>query len=159
MKGFSADGYIVDQNSFSDYRYREMSSDVNGCGWIAAYNFLRAAGRDEAFEAVLRDMDAMIRLRIPGPTPMRVMRRYLTARSDARFAAGKARSLTAAERSRAGVLRYWEGKVPHFITFIRQPDGRYRFLNVSDGHEDFLMPMQEFFKTHCLHGFIRVLTI
>lgn len=159
MNGFSEDGYIIDQNAFAGYPYRKMSSDVNGCGWIAAYNLRRAAGQDPDFDAVRRDMDAMIRLRVPGPTPMRVIRRYLADTAGTRYTAGKARALAAARDSRAGVLRYWEDKVPHFIAFLRLADGRYRFLNVADGQEDLTLPMDTFFETHCTRGYIRVLTI
>ena len=37
-EGFSPDGYICDQDCFSSVRYRTMRADINGCGWIAAYN-------------------------------------------------------------------------------------------------------------------------
>ena len=156
MKGFSRDGYITDQNRLKDYRYRGMTSDVNGCGWVAAYNFRRALGQDPAFDDVRREMNAMFPLQIPGPTPMRKLRRYLRRYIPFRVVRGKRRALAAARESRCGILRYWEGNSPHFITFLRQPDGRYRFLNVSDGREDFVAPMDAFFEKHCHKGWIRV---
>lgn len=159
MDGFSHDGYIIDQNAFAGFPYRTMSSDINGCGWIAAYNLLHACGLTDDHDAVRRDMDAMIRLRIPGPTPMRTLRAYLAKRAGAGYTAGRRRALEAARTSRAGVLRYWEADVPHFIAFIRQDDGRYRFLNVADGMEDLTLPIEEFFKTHCTKGYIRVMTV
>ncbi len=157
MHGFSGDGYIVDQNALRAYPYRGMTSDVNGCGWVAAFNLRRAAGQDVPFDEVRREMNAMFPLQIPGPTPMRKLRRYLNRYLSYRFVGGKRRALEAAAASEAGILRYWEGRTPHFITFLRQPDGRYRFLNVSDGREDFVQPMPDFFRTHCTKGWIRVL--
>ena len=159
MRGFSRDGFIIDQNALSDYPYRGMTSDVNGCGWVAAFNLRRAAGQDTEFDGVRREMNAMFPLQIPGPTPMRKLRRYLKRYIPFRYVPGKKNALAAAEKSSAGILRYWEGSTPHFITFIRQPDGRFRFLNVSDGREDFTEPMDEFFRKHCLKGWIRVLLI
>lgn len=160
MDGFSGDGYIIDQNRFGDYPYRRMTSDINGCGWIAAYNLLHGLGRTIPFDDVRRDMDAMIRLRIPGPTPVRTLRAYVKRFADTAYTSGrKKRVLAAAEGSPAGILRYWEGREPHFITFIRLPDGRYRFLNVADGLEDFALPMEEFFRTRCHRGPVRVLTV
>ena len=158
MRGFSGDGYIIDQNALTDYPYRGMTSDVNGCGWVAAYNLRRAMGQDADFDDVRREMNAMFPLQIPGPTPMRKLRRYLKRYLRFRFVPGKRAALAAAESSAAGILRYWEGRTPHFITFIRRPDGRYRFLNVSDGREDFIAPMDEFFRRRCRMGWIRVLT-
>ena len=160
MRGFSRDGYIVDQNCFGDFRYRGMTSDVNGCGWVAAYNLLRAAGQEISFEEVFRDMNAMFPLQIPGPTPMRKLRRYLRRHIPYRYVAGKRKALNAASAAPAGILRYWEGKKnPHFITFLRLPDGRYRFLNVADGLEDFAAPMDAFFAGHVSWGWIRVLVL
>lgn len=156
MKGFSRDGFITDQNALKDYRYRGMTSDVNGCGWVAAYNMRRALGHNAEFDSVRREMNAMYPLQIPGPTPMRKLRRYLKRYIPFRVVRGKSRALAAARQSRCGILRYWEGKTPHFITFIRQPDGRYRFLNVSNGQEDFTAPMDKFFEKHCHKGWIRV---
>lgn len=157
QEGFSTDGYIIDQNLFAAYPYREMTSDINGCGWIAAYNLCRALGRDITFDDVRREMDGMFRLRIPGPTPMGKLRRYLRRYIQFRFYGGKRAALRAAASSDAGILRYWEGREPHFITFIRQADGSYRFMNVSDGQEDITAPMEEFFRGHCRMGYIRVI--
>lgn len=159
MRAFSDDGYIIDQNAFADYPYRGMTSDVNGCGWVAAFNLRRAAGQEVPFDEVRREMNAMFPLQIPGPTPMRKLRRYLRRYISFRFTAGKRAALAAARESGAGILRYWEGRTPHFITFLRQPDGRFRFLNVSDGWEDRTDDMDHFFEKHCLRGYIRVLTI
>lgn len=159
MRGFSGDGYIIDQNALKDYPYRGMTSDINGCGWVAAYNLRHAAGQDVDFDEVRRDMNAMYLLQIPGPTPMRKLRRYLDRCLPYRFVHGREAVLAAARESAAGILRYWEGDTPHFITFLRQPDGRYRFLNVSDGKEDFAEPMDDFFRKHCRRGWIRALLL
>ena len=150
--GFSADGYIVDQDFFAAYRYRTMTSDVNGCGWIAAYNLLRAIGADVDFDTVRREMDAMIRLRVPGPTPMRVLRTYIERTAAVKTARGRGAAYAAARSGRAGILRYWEGREPHYVTFVRQADGTYRFFNVAAGLEDFTCAMEDFFSGHCRHG-------
>ena len=159
MRGFSRDGYITDQNTLGDYPYRGMTSDINGCGWVAAYNLRRAAGQDADFDEVRREMNAMYPLQIPGPTPVRKLRRYLKRYLPFRFVHGRDAALEAAKRSAAGILRYWEGSTPHFITFLRLEDGRYRFLNVSDGREDFAETMDDFFRKHCHKGWIRVLLL
>lgn len=157
MKGFSRDGYIIDQNQLAAYPYHSMTSDINGCGWVAAYNLRRAMGQDVDFDEVRRDMDAMFHLPIPGPTPVHKLRKYLDRHLRYRFVGGRRAALEAAERSAAGILRYWEGRTPHFITFIRAADGRYRFLNVCDGQEDTVQRMDTFFARHCRGGYIRVL--
>ena len=158
--GFSADGYIIDQDYFSAYPYRALTSDCNGCGWIAAYDLRRALGQGPDFDAVRKEMDGMFRLRIPGPTTMRVMLRYLTKYVPGfRLFRGRAASLSAAPRSRAGILRYTESGVPHFVAFVRLGDGQYRFFNVSDGLEDYICGMEQFLLTRCTRGTVKAMLV
>lgn len=156
--GFSADGYIIDQDYFGAYRYRGMSSNVNGCGWIAAYDLLHAQGKDVDFETVHRDMNALFPRQIPGPTPVGKLRAYLARHGDYRLTAGYKAALQAAGQAPAGILRYWEEDVPHFVAFVRQPSGEYRFFNVNDGQEDMTCSMEDFFDGHCRRPLVRVIT-
>jgi len=157
--GFSEDGYISDQDYFSAYPYRTMTSDINGCGWIAAYNFRRALGQAAGFDEVRREMDGMFALRLPGPTTMRVMLRYLQKYvPECRCSRGREAALAAAARSRAGILRYREENVPHFVTYISLGGGRCRFLNVADGLEDFVQPLADFVRGHCAGSTLLAIT-
>ena len=158
--GFSSDGFITDQDCFSSVRYRTMRADVNGCGWIAAYNLRHALGEELDWNEVCLEMDTMHSLRIPGPTLMRVMREYLTKHvPDFRETVGRDEAVAAAKECFAGVFRYREGHEPHFVSFVRQPDGRFRFFNVTDGLEDAEMTMAEFAGGHLLRGTVIALTV
>ena len=148
MDGFSPDGYIIDQNYFGAYEYRGVRASRNGCGWIAVYNLRRFLGHEVRFEDVLEEMDRMHALRVPGPTTMPVMRAYLREHvPGVTEAIGRDKALAAASVSRAGILRYCEAGVPHFIFFLRAGNA-FRFLNVNDGLEDFASSMEMFFETH-----------
>lgn len=157
-KGFTADGYILDQDCFENYIYRGISSAINGCGWIAAYDFLHGLGQTVDFRQVHRDMNACFPRQIPGPTPVRVLRRYLRRWGRYPLRWGRRSSLKAASESRVGILRYWEGKEPHFVAYIRAEGDQFRFFNVCDGQEEIVLSMGEFFRTHCVRGLVRVLT-
>lgn len=147
-KAFTPDGFIADQDCFEDYEYRTIPASDNGCGWIAAYNIRHALGQDVPFEEVLREMDGMHRLHVPGPTTMNVMRAYLRKyMPDMRETSGRKAALQAALKSRMGILRYSEAGIPHFISFIRQGEV-FRFFNVNDGLEDFVCSMEMFFQSH-----------
>ena len=148
MDGFSPDGYIIDQDFFGGYEYRCMRASINGCGWVAAYNLRRFLGHDVRFEDVLSEMDRMHTLRIPGPTTMPVMRAYLrTCVPGVTETIGRDAALEAVLASRAGILRYSEAGVPHFIFFFRAGEV-FRFLNVNDVLEDFVSSAEMFFATH-----------
>ena len=158
-EGISADGYITDQDCFSSVRYRGMRADINGCGWIAAYNLRHALGQETDWDEVRQEMDAMHTLRFPGPTLMRIMRNYLAKYvPDYRETAGREEAAQAAKESFAGIFRYQEGHEPHFISFVRRPDGKFRFFNVTDGMEDSVMSMEDFAAGHLLHGTVIALT-
>ena len=152
MNGFSPDGYSIDQDYFDEYEYRTMHASINGCGWIAAYNIRHFLGHGVHFEAVLHEMDLMHSLRIPGPTTMPVMRAYLKKYiPEMKEHTGREQARAAALNCRAGILRYTEADVPHFISFLRQGEA-YRFFNVNDGLEDYAASMEMFFETHVLPG-------
>lgn len=158
--GISPDGYITDQDCFSSVRYRTIRADYNGCGWVAAYNLRHFLGHAVHWDEVRAEMDAMHTLRVPGPTLMRVMRGYLGRYVPGyRETAGREEALAAAGESLAGIFRYREGDVPHFICFVRQEDGQFRFFNVDDGLEDCVMPMERFGREHFLRGNVIALTI
>ena len=148
FNGFSSDGYIVDQDSFGDYEYRTIPASRNGCGWVAVYNIRHFLGHGIDFEAVLHEMDQMHTLRIPGPTTMPVMRAYLRKYLPSMTEhIGRESALAAALKCRAGILRYTEADVPHFISFVRVGDA-FRFFNVNDGLDDYVCSMDMFFATH-----------
>ena len=157
-EGYTDDGYIKDQDCFSAYTYRRIAADENSCGCIAAYNIRRAQGHTPSFAEVTREMEAMHYLPGPGPTHMHVMRRYLTRYLPGwRESHGRRACLDAAKQSGMGILRYWEGYVPHFVSYIRTPEGTFRFFNVCDGAEDRVFSMEEFLAGHCAAGPVRLL--
>ena len=98
----------------------------------------------------MNEMDYMHSLRIPGPTTMPVMRAYLRKYIPSMTEhIGREAAYQAALVSRAGILRYTEDNVPHFISFI-PADGACRFFNVDDGLEDYVSSMEMFFSVHVL---------
>jgi hypothetical protein len=158
--GFSEDGYIIDQDCFHEYRYRTMRADINSCGWIAAYNLRHFLGQDAEWDDVRQEMEGMHVLNIPGPTHMRVMRQYLNKYiSGVMISYGKEQALEAAKTSAAGIFRYREENIPHFISYTRAEGGKFRFFNVTENKEDILMPMEQFGREHLLNGRVIVLTV
>ena len=146
--GFSPDGFITDQDCFEDYENRTIPASDNGCGWIAAYNIRHALGQDAAFEEVLKEMDGMHCLHVPGPTTMNVMRAYLGKYIPAmRETSGRKAALEAALKSRMGILRYSEAGIPHLHSHVRQ-GAVFRFFNVNDGLEDYVCSVEMFFQIH-----------
>ena len=153
-EGFSPDGYIRDQDCFSSVRYRSMPASINGCGWIAAFDLLHFLFREEDWDSVRSALDEGHRVRMPGPTLLPVMRRYLLSRvPELQELRGREEALAQASRSRAGIFRYREEKTPHFVFYCRAEEG-FRFFNVADGTEDEVMPMERFGEEHLKGGLV-----
>lgn len=156
--GWTADGYIKDQDHFYHRTYRQSPASGNGCGPVAAFDLRHHAGQSVRFPDVLDEMSAMHPRNVPGPTTMRVMRLYLSKYLPGwREVHGRTAAIAAAKRSRMGLLRYYEESVPHFIPYFRVEDGRFRFFNVSDGQEDFTATWDEFAAGHIRGGSVKLI--
>ena len=152
--GLTADGFIADQDFFTDFRYRGMPLSWNGCGPVAVYNLRHFLGQDAPLSQICAELESLHRVNMPGPTSMRALRLYLTKYlPQARETTGREDALRAAEVSAAGVFRYWEGREPHFVMYMRCPEGDFRFFNVADGLEDCRMTMAQFGAEHLLGGY------
>jgi len=165
-KGFTQDGYICDQEQLTDFPYRTVTTDYNGCGWVACYNLRRFLGQEPETMDVCREMDGMHWLRFPGPTDMSVMRKYL-AKYIGKFkeTRGRAAAIDAAKKAKAGIFRYHEEHIPHFITFVetgrQAEDGEkiFRFFNVNDDMWDFTSTIDSFAEKHFVGGPVLSLTV
>jgi len=158
QQGFSPEGYIIDQNCFGAYRYRTIPSSINGCGWIAAFDFLHALAIPVTWRQVLSEMDAMYPVKEPGPTPEEFLYQYLLRYTSFTVSYGKKAVLRASYTAQAGILRYWEEGEPHFVPFVRQEQKLFRFFNVIDGMEDCTFTMSEFIKQRCVVPVLRAVT-
>ena len=157
-EGWTADGYIRDQDALSSYTYRTIPASDNSCGPVAAFDLRRHEGHDVDFPGVLAEMDGMHLLRVPGPTFLCVMRKYFRKYLPGWHEVhGQDACLAAAEKSRMGVFRYHEQRVPHFVPYYRADGDVFRFFNVSDGAEDTSLTMADFAKEHFLGGSVKLI--
>ena len=161
MQAFSADGYIVDQDALEGFEYRTINASRNGCGPIAVYNIRHALGHELDFRELLSEMDGLHAMRRPGPTAMPAMRAYVSLHLPGmKEHKGREAALAAARECRMGILRYSEEKIPHFVSFLRQENGGFRFFNVNEGMEDYVCSMEMFFADHVGGGqYVSVFTL
>ena len=142
---------------------------ANGSGKSTLLSAIAGVKKPDSGDVLLDDLSLRIRpgeyIAITGKTGcgkstlMRIMRNYLAKYvPDYRETAGREEAAQAAKESFAGIFRYQEGHEPHFISFVRQPDGRFRFFNVTDGLEDSVMSMEDFAAGHLLRGTVIALT-
>ena len=154
---YSTDGYIIDQARVTNIRYGVFTSDINGCGWIAEYNFLKRMGL-RVNEKTLAD--ELIRFSVfRGMTGTDIMRLrfYLKKhgyRMPLKFRWNKKARLP--EGTSAGIIYYCHKDGFHFVTFYAdeslppddQGEARFRFLNGIGGKGNHFDTMQNFLTTH-----------
>ncbi len=146
-RAFSAEGYLIRQSETGGIFFGVRPSAENGCGWIAAYNLLRATQHPIKWEQVRRDLSRRLLNGGRNGLHLMVLLAYLKEQGcRLRCAVSLTGGRLLADRCRAGILMYGTGSTTHYVAFIRQPDGQLRFLNVGKGREDVTMPLRTFYR-------------
>jgi hypothetical protein len=165
---YSSDGYIVDQAMVTNIRYGALTSDINGCGWIAVYNFLKTQGHLVEEQALADELIRFTVFRGLAGTDLFRLKRALRRhgyRTRLVFRWNKKARLP--EATDAGVIYYIHKDGPHFVTFSRiQPveperdeagEARFRFFNGIGGKGNHFDTMRGFLTKHNVIPFAFIL--
>jgi hypothetical protein len=154
---YSSDGYVVDQARLTFIRYGALTSDLNGCGWIAAFNFLKQRGEAADEKTYADELIRWTILRGLAGTSLFRLKRMLKRHgyTTALKIVGK-KDVNLPEGTQAGVIYYVHKDGPHFVTFYRDETvpqqenekPRYRFLNAIPGRGNHFDTMQGFLTKH-----------
>lgn len=148
-EALSGDGYIIDQRKTDNIPFGVKSSSENGCGWIAAYNFLRAMDREPDPEQLLLDLEKTLlfqgRLGVNLFFLVRELKRQKLP-LDISFGAFHAQCKS--ERCRAGIILYFTGKRNHFAAFRREENGKLRFFGAVPGMAHHEGTLAEFYEKY-----------
>lgn len=150
---YANDGYIIDQARLTNIRYGALTSDINGCGWIAAFNFLKRMGQQVEEKAIADELIRHTLFRGFAGTDLFRLRRFFKRhgyRMPIRWNWNKKARLP--EATSAGVIWYCHKDGFHFVTFYAddalapKADGevRFRFLNGHAGKESHIDSMRGF---------------
>ena len=154
---YSTDGYIVDQARLTTVKYGVFTSNINGCGWIAAFNFLKRFGQEHEEQALADELIRYTVFRGLAGTDLFRLRRMLKRhgyRMPIVFRWNKKARLP--EGTSAGIIYYCHKDGFHFVTFYADeslpPDAegeaRFRFLNGIGGKGNHFDTMRSFLTTH-----------
>ena len=140
-------GYIIDQRKTENISFGGTSSAKNGCGWIAAYNFLKAMDQEPEPEAVLKKLERTLlgdgRLGLNFFALAWHLRQFPLEVAVRPFHAQQL-----AETCKAGIILYRAGKTNHFAAFRREENGRLRFYSAIAGRENYDISMADFYWNH-----------
>lgn len=165
---YSPDGYLVDQAQVTDIRYGALMSDINGCGWIAAFNFLKTQGNTVNAKALADELIRFSILRGLAGTDLFRLKRMLRRHGyPTRLVFRQNKQARLPEGTDAGVIYYVHKDGPHFVTFSRiQPvepawdeagETRFRLFNGIGGKSNHFDTMRGFLTAHNVLPFALIL--
>lgn len=159
-QAFTSDGYIVNQQYIEEIPYGRKTTAVAGCGWIAAYNFLHALGREVAWPYIHAALDHFVFSGgALGTNPFRLyrfLRRQALPNLAWALGRGGALSLLARE-PRAGIVLYRHKSGMHYVAFQTEGE-RCRFFNAMPGDTPHMERMADFLNTHAKKWPVMIIT-
>lgn len=145
----SADGYIIDQRKTDSIPFGRLTSDQNGCGWIAVYNLLKALGRDPDPEQLAAELEKTLMFRgALGLNLFALIWELKKLRLPLSFAVRSFHAQQLAEQAPAGIILYFTGRRNHFAAFRREENGRLRFFGAVPGFRRHELTMAEFYWSY-----------
>lgn len=148
-EALSRDGYIIDQRKTDNIPFGVRSSNENGCGWIAAYNFLKAMDREADPEELLLALEKKLlfqgRL---GVNLFSLLRELKRQKLPLDVSLGAFHAQCQSERCRAGIILYFTGKRNHFAAFRREENGKLRFFGAVPGVSHDEGTLAEFYEKY-----------
>lgn len=143
----SPEGFIIDQARVTDVRFGCRTSNVNGCGWIATYNLLRALGDPVSPGTVASALEKHTLLfGLLGTNPLGVRRELRRRGYPMQTALGRKRAVLACAQAVAGILVYRHSGGWHFVAFVRRESGLLRFYNAVAGACAYERTMEAFLR-------------
>ncbi|MBO7703588.1 MAG: hypothetical protein J6S26_04000 [Solobacterium sp.] len=146
---FDQEGYLINQGLMKELPFGWFSTREKGCGWIAAYNFLKLTGHEEGMQETAESLSRYGFFgELFGENFFRLAHFLRRKGYDIHTAYGKGPVKRAIKASRYGILLYSRGFGAHYTAYRVRRDGRCYFYNALYGrrfhHED----AEEFFKAY-----------
>lgn len=144
-QALSPDGYIIDQRRTDHLRFGLLPSSKNGCGWIAAYNFLKAMERDPDPDRLFRSLERSLPLSLFTGVNLFALAAYLRLQHiPLHVAVRPIHADMLVEQCKAGIIFYRAGKTNHYAAFRREPNGKLRFFGAINGAQYDITTLAEF---------------
>ena len=140
---FSSDGFIEEQNALC-LRCGARTAAYCGCGFIAAYNLLRAEGDPPEIPVLISQFEHGLALcGVLGTRPLFMLRFLQRNFSSAKLYFFRRRFLLAAPRR--GIIFYMRRDFSaHYVAFSEAAEGVFRFYNYRGA--GFSSSMEDFFS-------------
>ncbi|MBQ9329266.1 MAG: hypothetical protein IJ225_12135 [Solobacterium sp.] len=144
---FDREGYLIDQGSMHGLPFGWFDTREKGCGWIAAYNFLKLNGKEKTMQEVAEELEKNHLLGEMFGENFFLLAHYLRQQElPIHTAFGKGPVLRAMKASRNGILLYSRKLFGgHYIAYRVRSDGSLYVYNAVYGKVSHHMFPDEFF--------------
>ena len=157
-EALSPDGYIIDQRQTDNINFGHTSSENNGCGWIACYNFLKALGRTPDPEALLYQLErTLLGNGALGLHLFALIHPLKKQKLPLHYAIRPFHAQLLSETAQAGIVLYCTGARNHYVAFRRESNGTLQFYGAVPG-KALQCPMAEFYWEHTKHSLALTIT-
>ena len=140
---------ITNQSKYKHIKYGLLTSDKNGCGWIAAYNALKHFGYDVTPESVAKAYGkrCLWLWGLFGTHPEKLIKNIKTVlKVTAFYYADKDVDLSLFKAD-AGILFYWtKSKQAHYVFFKDINNNQVEIYNHQNYNIPVVMDKTDFFK-------------
>ena len=149
---FDEDGYLINQGLMKDLPFGWFETEEKGCGWIAAYNLLKWAGKEAFLQETAEGLGEHALFGEVGGENIINLRSYLERQGlDIHLRTGLKDSLIRKmNESQAGILLYSHVYGSHFAAYEKQQDGKFHFWNAVYGKRHDVIAIEQFYKERVL---------
>lgn len=152
---FDEEGYIIDQGDMSSIPFGWFDTARKGCGWIAAYNLLKANGIAFNMADVRHELEQHGLLgKVFGQEVLWLVV-YLKKKglSVNLSMPGIQGCVNASHDCDSGILAYMHTRGAHYAMFSSCKDGKVHFYNAEYKRKQHIEEMASFLTQHCIyHG-------
>ena len=151
-KVFDKEGYIIYQGKMKSVRFGLLPSNINGCGWISAYNLSKMLGKEIPMEECAKGLNKLdISGKLLGQEVFTLFRWLRKKGLPVKFSfLSKSNGIKHMKSSRFGILLYTHKRGSHYTAYKNVGGGKLHFYNAIYGKENHIVTPEEFFKKYVL---------
>lgn len=152
---FDEEGYIIDQGRMEMIPFGWFNTKDKGCGWIAAYNFLKLIGKERTMEACAHGLEKHAPLGEVAGQEETLLYFWLRKQGIPVSMTPHLNrlALKTMQNEEAGILLYQHAHGAHYTAWKNLHDGHVQFYNAVYGKVNHVIKPETFLKKNTLFPF------
>lgn len=149
---FDKEGYIIYQGKMKSVKFGLISSNINGCGWISAYNLSKMLGKEIPMKECANGLaKTSISGKLFGQEVFTLFYWLKKKGLPVKFSfLSKGNGIKHMKESKCGILLYTHKRGSHYTAYRNVGNGKVQFYNAVYGKQNHIMKVEDFFKKYVL---------